>query len=63
MQYQRDITVDLETGRVYAPYEQSYVASHIMVRYSPHWTNIGFFSFILLTVKLFCHPTRIEHGL
>ena len=30
--------------------------------YSPDWTNIGF-SFILLTVYLFRHPTIIEHGL
>ena len=29
---------------------------------SPDWTNIGF-SFILLTVNLFRHPTLIEHGL
>ena len=33
-----------------------------MVLYSPDWTNIGF-SFILLTVILFRHPTLIEHGL
>ena len=32
-----------------------------MVLYSPDWTNIGF-SFILLTVNLFRHPTHIEHG-
>ena len=31
-----------------------------MVLYSPHWTNLGF-SFILLTVNLFRHPTHIEH--
>ena len=33
-----------------------------MVLYSPDWTNIGF-TFILLTVNLFRHPTLIEHGL
>ena len=33
-----------------------------MVLYSPDWTNIGF-SFILLTVNLFRHPTLVEHGL
>ena len=33
-----------------------------MVLYSLDWTNIGF-SFILLTVNLFRHPTLIEHGL
>ena len=31
-----------------------------MVLYSPDWTNIGF-SFIILTVNLFCHTTLIEH--
>ena len=31
-----------------------------MVLYSPDWTNTGF-SFILLTVNLFRHPTLIEH--
>ena len=35
---------------------------HVMVQYLPDWTNIGF-SFILLTVNLFRHPTLIEHGL
>ena len=30
--------------------------------HSPDWTNIGF-SFILLTVNLFLHPTPSEHGL
>ena len=29
---------------------------HVMVLYSPDWTNIGF-SFILPTVNLFRHPT------
>ena len=33
-----------------------------MVLYSHNWTNIGF-SFIILTVNLFCHPTLIKHGL
>ena len=33
-----------------------------MVLHSPDWTNIGF-SFILLTVNLFCHPTLIEQRL
>ena len=33
----------------------------VMVLYSPDLTNIGF-SFILLTVNLFHHPTLIEHG-
>ena len=35
---------------------------HVMVLYSPGWTNIGF-SFILLTVNLFRHLTLIERGL
>ena len=38
------------------------VVGHVMVLYSPDWTNIGL-SFILLTVSLFRHPTLIEHGL
>ena len=33
-----------------------------MVLYSLDWTNI-WFSFNLLTVNLFGHPTLIEHGL
>ena len=33
-----------------------------MVIYSPDWTNI-WFSFILLSVNLFRHPTLMEHGL
>ena len=33
---------------------------HVMVLYSPDWTNLGF-SFILLTVNLFRHSTLIEH--
>ena len=33
-----------------------------MVLYSPDWTNVGF-SFILVTVNMFRHPTLIEHGL
>ena len=39
-----------------------YVVGHVMVLYSPESTNIGF-SFILLTVNLFRHPTLIQHGL
>ena len=42
--------------------DKSYVVGHVMVLYSPDWTNIGV-SFILLTVNLFCHPTLIEHEL
>ena len=38
------------------------IVGHVMVLYSPDWTNIRF-SFILLTVNLFRHPTLIEHGL
>ena len=34
----------------------------VMVLYSPDWTNIGF-SFILLTVYLFRHPTLMENAL
>ena len=34
-----------------------------MVLYSPDWTNIIGFYFILLTVNLFRHSTLIEHGL
>ena len=34
---------------------------HVMVLYSPGWTNIGF-SFILLTVNLFRHLSLIERG-
>ena len=33
-----------------------------MVLYSPDWAHIGF-SFILLTVNMFRHPTLIGHGL
>ena len=33
-----------------------------MVIHSPDWTNTGF-SFILLTVNLFCHSSLIEQGL
>ena len=42
--------------------DKSYVVGHVMVLYSPNWTNIGF-SFILLTINLFRHHTLIEHGL
>ena len=42
--------------------KSSYVVGHIMELYSPHWTNIEF-SFILLIVNLFRHPTCIEHRL
>ena len=42
--------------------KSSYVVGHVMVLYSPDWTNIGF-SFVLLTVTLFRHPALIEHGL
>ena len=38
------------------------MVGHVMVLYSPDWTNIGF-SFILLTVNPFCHSTLIEYGL
>ena len=41
--------------------KSSYVVGHVMLLYSP-WTITGF-SFILLTVNLFRHPTIIEHGL
>ena len=44
------------------PDKSSYVVGHVMVLYSPDWTNIGF-SFILLTVNQFRHPTLIQHGL
>ena len=40
----------------------SYVVGHVMELYSPDLTNIRF-SFILLTVNMFRHPTLIEHGL
>ena len=33
-----------------------------MVLYSLDWTNTGF-SFIILTINLFRHPTLIEQGL
>ena len=33
-----------------------------MVLYSPDWTGAGF-SFILLTVNLFCHSMLIDQGL
>ena len=59
LQYQRDSAVDLETGS----HDARYVVGHIMVLYSPHWTNIGFFSFILRTVNLFRYPTRIVYRL
>ena len=40
-----------------------YVVGHVMVLYSPDWTNkIIWFSFILLAVNLFRHPTSIENG-
>ena len=32
--------------------DKSYVVGHVMVLYSPNWTNIGF-SFILLTIICF----------
>ena len=38
-----------------------YVVGHVMVLYSPDWTNTGF-SLILITVNLFRHLTLIEHG-
>ena len=38
------------------------VGLHSWSRYGPDWTHIGF-SFILLTVNRFGHPTLIEHGL
>ena len=38
--------------------KSSYVVGHVLVLYSPDWTNIGF-SFILLTVNLFRHRTLI----
>ena len=40
----------------------TYVVGLVIVLNSPDWTNIGF-SFILLTVNLFRHPSLIEHGL
>ena len=40
--------------------KSSYEVGHVMVLYSPDWTNIGF-SFILLIVNLFRHPTLIQH--
>ena len=42
--------------------KSSYVVGHVLVLYSPDWTNIGF-SFIFQTVNLFGHPTLIEHRL
>ena len=42
--------------------KSSYVVGHVMALYLPDWTNIGF-SFMLLTVNLFRHPTHIEHGI
>ena len=40
----------------------TYIVGHIMVLYSLHWTNKGFF-FKLLIANLFPHPTLIEHRL
>ena len=34
------------------------IVGHVMVLFSPDWTNIGF-SFILLYVNLFHHPTTL----
>ena len=39
-----------------------HIFGHVMVRFSPDWTYIGF-SFIRLTVNLFRHLILIEHGL
>ena len=38
------------------------VVGQVRVLYSPDWTHTGF-SFIILTVNLFCHPTVIQHRL